>query len=326
MKINGKEYLSPQEQLFENTKDIEELKQIIKPVYQTTATLTSSSVSVALTDTNVEDATEGWLMTNDGLLFKITANDGTTVLLIYYADLKGPQGETGPSGAEVQIDDTGTSATKVWSSQKTSDKIDLISDKGIYYTTVQPTLDNGVYLLDVSDLGNNNTYTWQKYGDLIIYVDGNDNPTELWKCVGLNGTHDVMTVEKVAEFGGGKQLYQHNITITSNYYNGSGLYNITANITIFNDSNTQFTKETLKQWLIDKNFSTYTLNYGLITGSVSASGAGSSYAICGIGASSTDATNIIRVFYMMAVDQNPQAKVDYDMNAIQYFTDTVLEI
>ena len=253
MKINGKEYLSPQEQLFENTKDIEELKQIVKPVYQTTATLTSSSVSVALSDTNIGDATEGWLMTNDGLLFKITANDGTTVLLIYYADLKGPQGDTGPSGAEVQIDDSETSATKVWSSQKVNNKIDLISDKGIYYTEFQPTLDNGDYTLNVSDLGNNNTYTWQKYGDLIIYIDGNGNPTELWKCIGLNGTHDVMTVEKVADYAKGKQLYQHFVKIAINNPSlGSNL--VDTPLYILNDNSEQMAFNDILSYLQTKGF------------------------------------------------------------------------
>ena len=246
--INGKAVRSPEQQVYKNMKDIEALQEIIKPEYKTEEALTSSSVSVAIDDTNApEGTTEGWLLTSDGLKFKITGGDETNLLLEFYADLKGPQGE---SGAAVNIDDTGTSLTKVWSSKKVSDTIDLIRDKGIYYTLVQPTLDNDDYILNVSDLGNNNTYTWQKYGDLIIYIDGNGNPTELWKCVSLNGTHDIMTVEKVADYAKGKQSYQHNIY----------MYNSTTreiSLTIENDDNTQIDKTALKSFLEAKGFTYY---------------------------------------------------------------------
>ena len=254
--INGKAIRSPEQQVWKNMKDIEALQDKIKDAYKTSETLTSASVSVATADTNVGTAEEGWLMTEDGLLFKITGNDGDNVLLQFYADLKGPQGETGPSGASLEIDDTGTSATKVWSSQKTNSKIELISDKGIYYTLVQPTLDGDVYKLNVSDLGNDNTYTWQKYGDLIIYIDGNGNPTELWKCVGLNGTHTVMTVEKIADYSKGKQLYQHNIVIgttTSKWL----MFSIT------NDSNIEFTISSLWNYFTSKGITEFEKGQGV---------------------------------------------------------------
>ena len=211
IKIGDKECRTMQEQVYENMDEIDKLKEVIKPMYKATTSLNSSSTTILISSTNAPDGTKsGWLIDTGGLLFKITGGDETSLLITYYSDLRGPQGE---SGAAVNIDDTGTSLTKVWSSKKVSDTIDLIRDKGIYYTLVQPTLDNGEYILNVSDLGNNNTYTWQKYGDLIIYIDGNGNPTELWKCVSLNGTHDIMTVEKIADYAKGKQLYQHNVSI-----------------------------------------------------------------------------------------------------------------
>ena len=119
--IDGKAVRSPEQQVYKNMKDIKDLQEIIKPEYTTSATLTSSSVSVAIADTNApEGTTEGWLLTQDGLKFKITGGDETNLLLEFYADLKGPQGE---SGAELEIDDSGTSATKVWSSQKVASEL-----------------------------------------------------------------------------------------------------------------------------------------------------------------------------------------------------------
>lgn len=242
MEINGKEYLSPQEQLFENTKDIEKLKQIIKPVYQTTATLTSSSVSVALTDTNVGDATEGWLMTTDGLLFKITANDGTTVLLIYYADLKGPQG---PAGSDLYIDDTTIVNNKVWSSQKTHNTL----DKGIYFALDEPTENDGVYTYTRLTLANINTNVPIQQDDLIISFDATDisniKSANMWK-VEDSSDPDTLTVSLVGAVGGGKQLYQHNITCIFS--------TVKLLITITNDSNTQLNASSILQWLKEKGF------------------------------------------------------------------------
>lgn len=122
--INGKAVRSPEQQVYKNMKDIEALQETIKPEYNTSAELTSSSVSVALSTTNAPSGTtEGWIITQDGLKFKITGGDESNLLLEFYCSIQGPQGETGPSGAELEIDDSGTSATKVWSSQKVSQEL-----------------------------------------------------------------------------------------------------------------------------------------------------------------------------------------------------------
>lgn len=253
--IDGEAVLSPEQQVYKNAKDIKILKQYVKESYHTSTALTSSSVSVATEDVEgLGEASSGWLLTDDGLLFKITANDGTTTLIQFFSDISGPQGPAGQDGASLEIDDSSTSASKVWSSQKTSNEIDLIRDKGVYYTTVQPTLDGGVYSLNVSDLGNNNSYTWQKYGDLIIYIDGNGNPTELWKCVGLNGAHTVMTVEKIADYSKGKNLYLHNVK-----YSYGAWY---VCIAFVSSSNVEIdTKEKLSTWLSNNGFTSVTRFY-----------------------------------------------------------------
>ena len=126
--INGKAVCSPEQQVYKNMKDIEALQKIIKTTYKTSSELTSSSASDSTANTNVGTAKEGWLMTEDGLLFRIDGNDGTTLLLTYYADLKGPQGETGSSGdPTLLIDDNGTANNKCWSSQKTNNEIIIVN-------------------------------------------------------------------------------------------------------------------------------------------------------------------------------------------------------
>lgn len=245
MKINGKEYLSPQEQLFENTKDIEELKQVIKPEYTTSASLTEASVSVALNTTNApEGTTEGWLLTHDGLKFKITGGDETNLLLVFYANLKGEDGTNA-------IDDTTTSASKLWSSQKTNNEIANAKDKGIYFTTTQPTYDSGsgLYSLNEGHFENQNANIPIKAFDLLIYIDGNDKASEIYKV--LSKTGDNWSLDKLGDIGGGKQLYRHHLRL---YYN-SGLV---FRCSIINDNNTAFDLSTFKSYLNEKGFTSST--------------------------------------------------------------------
>ena len=204
MKINGKEYLNPQQQLVENTKDIEELKNIIKPEYKTTATLTSSSTSVAIASTNApEGTTEGWLITEDGLKFKITGGDETNLLLVFYADLKGPQGE---DGAAVSIDDSGTANNKTWSSQKINNSL----DKGIFTTMVEPTdLGGGAdFRLDYEDAPILIDGIHVRENDLILYIDGDSKVKYIYSVYHVY--EEYVYLRKQGEFGG-KKLYQHNI-------------------------------------------------------------------------------------------------------------------
>lgn len=123
--INGEVVRSPEQQVYENMKNIKKLQEVIKPEYKTSEALTSSSVSVAIADTNApEGTTEGWLITEDGLKFKITGGDDTNLLLEFYADLKGPQGEEGPGGDPTTlIDDNSVSESKTWSSDKINTEI-----------------------------------------------------------------------------------------------------------------------------------------------------------------------------------------------------------
>lgn len=266
--INNKAYRSAEQQVYKNMKDIAALQNIIKPEYKTTETLTSSSVSVAIADTNAPaGTTEGWIITEDGLKFKITGGDDTNLLLTFYADLKGPQGE---DGAAVNIDDTGTSLTKVWSSKKTSDEIaGLIQDaglpylfktwssakiagyisSGIYYTTVEPTENAGIFEIEKSDIvieGASNANL--KVGDLIAYVDGDLKLSSLYKVNSISGSD--VTMNKVCDAGGGGGTsYIHNIVIE--YTDGSSK-NVYFNAIVKSDSDTAFTYNTLATYLNTK--------------------------------------------------------------------------
>ena len=254
--INGEAVRSPEQQVFKNMKDIQALKEKIKNVYSTSVTtLTSSSVSIATANVDgLGTATEGWLLDPNGLLFKITANDGTTTTLQYYSDLKGPQGE---SGAAVNIDDTGTAVDKCWSSNKTNSQINTevakAKDKGIYWTSTLPTPNDGTYTYNKLDLSNINTNIPFKTGDLIVYVDmtDSDNPV-VSKMLQMDDVSDpdYITAIALGDIGGGKQLYQHNILV----YNSTAKY-LTFSLQFISDSNTPITSTTdLETWLYNNGF------------------------------------------------------------------------
>ena len=112
--INGKVVRNPEQQVYKNMKDIEKLQAKIKPIYLTSEALSSSSVSVPTADTNIGEATEGWLLTNNALLFRIDGNDGTTVLLTFASDLNGPVGPSPVITASATVgDQVGTPAVTV---------------------------------------------------------------------------------------------------------------------------------------------------------------------------------------------------------------------
>ena len=251
--INGEAVRSPEQQVYKNMKDIETLKGKIKDAYKTSEALTSSSVSVAISDTNAPDGTtEGWLMTSDGLLFSITGGDETNLLLSYYADLKGPQGE---DGAAVNIDDSSTSLTKVWSSSKTANEISgLINDSitsnqntwssdqqtkllssGIAWTTTDKDADDQISLDDIyigartaSESTSIIKVPMLKVSDLIVFVNGNLKAKTLYRVVSI--ASNIATVATVCEFAQSKQLYQHNLWV----YDSS--YQTNFSMTIINDS------------------------------------------------------------------------------------------
>lgn len=90
------------QQVSENTKDIAELEENIKPWYNTQNMLMESSSTIALSDTNIGTATTGFLLSKNALLFKIVGVEEGVVYISYWASLprgeQGEQGETGETG------------------------------------------------------------------------------------------------------------------------------------------------------------------------------------------------------------------------------------
>lgn len=90
MKINNKEFLNPQQQLYENTKDIEELKKVIKPWYRYEwyASYPSQLTQVLIEDTNAPAGTDnGFLMDTNANIYNITGCDDTYLYVEYWASI-----------------------------------------------------------------------------------------------------------------------------------------------------------------------------------------------------------------------------------------------
>lgn len=99
MKIINNELNSMPQQVEENKQNIKILAQFLKEAYKSTTDIGDSAVSIAISDTNATaDTIDGWLLSHDGFLYKITSGDGTNLLLDFYCDVKGPQGIQGIQG------------------------------------------------------------------------------------------------------------------------------------------------------------------------------------------------------------------------------------
>ena len=79
-------------QVLENKEDIEKLKGYVKEAYKTTEELTNQTTSVPVSTTNIGEATSGWLISPNGLLFKIVGVVEGVANILFYADILGPTG------------------------------------------------------------------------------------------------------------------------------------------------------------------------------------------------------------------------------------------
>lgn len=150
-----------------------------------------------------------------------------------------------------------------------NDDIEIQStSKGYYYANVQPTISGDHLIYAKTSIFNNVTPCVFAIGDMITYIDSNDQPTELYEITGFSGND--LIVELKGTFAKGKKLYQHNITYLSDdlsYY---------FNCNIITDSNEQFTLASLHQWLNDNGFTS-------VSGkSIIASGKQASYNVWGV--------------------------------------------
>lgn len=89
------------------------------------------------------------------------------------------------------------------------------NDKGTYLTHVQPTLDSSIYTLSSGNIDNISPDNIPvKVNDIIIYIDGNDQPTSVYIVDSISGT--TLTLSKQGDYAKSKQLYRHNVSLKSN--------------------------------------------------------------------------------------------------------------
>lgn len=112
MEIINNKLNSLPEQVEENMLNIQKLAQYLKEAYKTSQTLTTSTNSIAISDTNAPTSVvDGWLLDSRGLLFKINGGDTINFLLEFYTDLKGVQGNNGADGRDGVDGTNGTNGT-----------------------------------------------------------------------------------------------------------------------------------------------------------------------------------------------------------------------
>lgn len=93
-------YLSWYQQIQKNTKDIEDLYGKINVVNIVDIDLSEDDASIPLSNTDISDTNKiGFLISKNGLLFKVVTIVDNEVYIKYICDLKGPQGEQGIQGA-----------------------------------------------------------------------------------------------------------------------------------------------------------------------------------------------------------------------------------
>lgn len=254
-------YNSLPEQVEENKENIKKLCSYIKDVYHTNegVVLNTASISVAKSLTNADqDVVDGWLFDSVGSFFKITGGDEYALLIEYYTSFKG---EDGRDGAD-DIDDNVIANNKLWSSDKTYTEIGNAKDKGIYYTTTEPTLiDTNVYALDQMLLGNADfLHTPVKISDLIIYIDANNNPKSIYKVNNISS--NILSLSKIADYANGSKKYIHYIYITYAYAASVAKFTLR----IKNNSNIALTFSDVLTYLSDNSFNDNDKLYSDING------------------------------------------------------------
>lgn len=229
--INGKAVRSPEQQVYKNMEDIEDLQKKIQTWYASSVELTTSSNTILRSNTNVPDDVESGLLIDPvGNMFNITGGDETTLLITFYASIKGPQGPTGASS----------------------------NDKGIYLTHVEPTLNDSIYTLSTGNIDNISLDNIPvQVNDIIIYIDSNDQPTSVYTVASISGT--TLTLSLQGNYSKGKQLYRHCITI------GDSVSNF-IKITITDTNNTLYTDARILQYLKQKGFTTTGQETSALTG------------------------------------------------------------
>ena len=135
-----------------------------------------------------------------------------------------------------------------------NDNIEIQStSKGYYYAKVQPTISGDNLIYAKTSIFNNVTPCVFAFGDMITYIDSNDEPTELYEITGFSGND--LIVELKGTFAKGKQLYHHTIQY---YRYAGGAYTRAIITTVNTNPNKINTLALFKQWLTDNGYETTT--------------------------------------------------------------------
>lgn len=94
MQIGNKEFLNPQQQLYQNTKDIEEIKAFLNGLkwYHCDESMPEEAQTCPIEYTDIPEGTiitEGFLMDTDANIFRITGGDANNLLVTYWATIGG---------------------------------------------------------------------------------------------------------------------------------------------------------------------------------------------------------------------------------------------
>lgn len=97
--FTNEKYNSMPEQVEENKNNIKLLYNMLKHYYHTELSLSDTTTSILISDTNAPiDTKSGLLIDANGLLFIINNGDGNALLIENLSNLQGPQGPQGPQG------------------------------------------------------------------------------------------------------------------------------------------------------------------------------------------------------------------------------------
>ena len=134
------------EQVDINTKDIKNLKSVLKSSYKTEKELETTTITIPITDTNApQDTTSGWLFDSVGHLYSINGGDDTNLLLEYYTNFRGPAGINGVAVVQTP----GTSTESVMSQNAVTNELNAVTNEL-----------NAKANLDASNLSQENVTSW----------------------------------------------------------------------------------------------------------------------------------------------------------------------
>lgn len=225
--IDGRVVRSPEQQVYKNMEDIKTLFQKIQTWYNCSEELEETDNTVLRAYTNVPDsASSGLLIDQVGNMFSITGGDETTLLITFYASIRGPQGTDGAEGSQGPIG-----------------------------YSVRHTSEN--YVNNSTDylISNLSEATGLKDGDQVVFANSYVGTVE------ISGETTYRTSSAVQL--GGDQKYEHHLRLIGDSGDSSGL-NYVLHFNYIDESSTPITNlDGLKSLIVAKGYEAGTHIYQL---------------------------------------------------------------